>query len=212
MNVFIAGGTGRVASEVIKELRKQGHQVYAGSRHPEKIEKKEGVNPVYFDLHEGTDEMVMQLSGMDAVYFLAGSRGKDLLQTDAFGAVKLMKACEKAGIHRYIQLSSIFALKPEKWKEEPSLASITDYNIAKFFADEWLIHNTSLDYTIIAPAVLEEKEGTGKIEINPEHSGTNPIPDVASVLVNVLEMKNTFGKVIELHGGETPITDALHSI
>lgn len=210
MKVFIAGGSGRVAAEVIKQLKKQGHQVYAGSRHTEKIDKE--AVPVHFDLHADPDTMVRQLKGMDAVYFLAGSRGKDLLQTDAFGAVKLMQACEKAGIRRYIQLSSIFALEPEKWAGEESLASITDYNIAKFFADEWLISKTDLDYTIIAPGVLEEKTGTGKIEINPEHSGTNPIPDVAEVLTDVLEMKNTFGKVIKLHSGDIPIEEALKSI
>lgn len=212
MNVFIAGGSGRVAAAVIKELKKQGHLVYAGSRHTERIQKADGVVPIIFDLHADPDAMAGQLKEMDAVYFLAGSRGKDLLQTDAFGAVKLMQACEKAGIRRYIQLSSIFALEPEKWASEESLASITDYNIAKFFADEWLINRTDLDYTIVAPSVLKEESGIGKIEVNPEHAGTNPISDVAKVLSDVLEMKNTHGKVIKLRSGETSIKEALQGI
>ena len=31
-----------------------------------------------------------KLQDIDVIYFVAGSRGKDLLQTDAFGAVKVM--------------------------------------------------------------------------------------------------------------------------
>lgn len=45
------------------------------------------------------------MKGSDAVYFTAGSRGKDLLQTDAFGAVKTMQAAKKLSIERYIMLS-----------------------------------------------------------------------------------------------------------
>ena len=155
------------------------------------------------------NEMADIIKGMDAVYFLAGSRGKDLLHTDAFGAVKLMQACEAVGIRRFVMLSSVFALEPEKWAEENSLKNITNYNIAKFFADNYLVTNTDLDYTIIQPSVLKEEEGTGKIELNPEHDGSNPIPDVGRVLSSVLTMENTFKKVIKMRGGDTPIAEAL---
>lgn len=212
MKIFVAGGSGRVAAAVISELTKRGHEVYAGSRHKDSIPKEDQVTPVEFDLHVDVNEMSEKIKGMDAVYFLAGSRGKDLLQTDAFGAVKLMQASEKTGVKRFIMLSSIFALEPEKWKDEPSLASIIDYDIAKFFADEWLISRTDLDYTIVAPSVLKEESGTGRIEIDPEHAGTNPIPDVAAVLAGVLEKPNTYKKVIKLRGGDTPIEEALNSI
>lgn len=64
------------------------------------------------------------MKGMDAIYFVAGSRGKDLLETDAMGAVKTMQAAEKDGIKRYIMLSSLYALQPEMWSKVPSLASM----------------------------------------------------------------------------------------
>ena len=34
--VFIVGGSGRVATELIKDLVADGNQVVAGARHPEK--------------------------------------------------------------------------------------------------------------------------------------------------------------------------------
>ena len=212
MKIFIAGATGRVAKCVIENLAAEGHTVYCGSRHVDSLTETESLKPANFDLHFSKNEMAEIINGMDAVYFLAGSRGKDLLQTDAFGAVKLMQACEKVGVKRFVILSSIFDLEPEKWAEEKSLQNITNYNIAKFFADNYLVTNTDLDYTIVQPSVLKEEEGTGKIEVNPEHDGSNPIPDVAKVLSSVLTMENTYKKVIKMRSGNTPVVDALSNI
>lgn len=212
MKIFVAGGSGRVATETIRILAGQGHDIYAGARHKDHIVMRDHIYPQKLDLHAEVDALAAQIDGMDAVYFLAGSRGKDLLQTDAFGCVKLMQACEKAGIKRYVQLSSIYSIQPEKWQEEPSLASIMNYDIARFFADQWLIRNTDLDYTIVGPCVLTEEPATGRIEINPERGTSNPIPDVAAVLAGVLDKPNTFRKVIYMTGGDTPIEDALDAV
>ena len=211
MKIFVVG-TGRVAKCVIDKLNAKGHTVVCGSRHPASVTETEHCKPVLFDLHAEKNEIAETVKSFDAVYVLAGSRGKDLLQTDAFGAVKLMQACETVGIRRFIMLSSIFALEPEKWAQEKSLQNITNYNIAKFFADNYLVNCTDLDYTIVQPSVLKEEDGTGMIELNPEHDGSNPIPDVAEVLVSVLEMENTFKKVIKMRSGDMPISSALANI
>ncbi|MDE5564840.1 MAG: SDR family oxidoreductase [Oscillospiraceae bacterium] len=201
-----------VAKCTIDKLTSAGHTVICGSRHPGSISETECCKPVQFDLHADVSEMTELLCGCDAVYYLAGSHGKDLLQTDAFGAVKLMQAAEKVGIRRFIMLSSIFALEPEKWAQEKSLQNITNYNIAKFFADHYLVNCTDLDYTIVQPSVLKEESGTGMIELDPEHDGSNPIPDVAEVLCEVLTRENTFKKVIKMRSGTVPISTALAKI
>ena len=59
------------------------------------------------DLHSSVDDLAKLMKGRDAVYFTAGSRGKDLLQTDAYGAVKTMQAAKKLGIERYILVQSL---------------------------------------------------------------------------------------------------------
>ncbi|MFW0183457.1 SDR family oxidoreductase [Rothia sp. CCM 9417] len=212
MQTFIAGATGRVAEVLIKELVAQGHTVVAGARSPEKVLQLEGVHPVHLDLHAEVAPLAELIQGSDAVYFVAGSRGQDLLQTDAFGAVKLMQASEKARIKRFIMLSSIFATEPEKWAES-DLSKITNYNIAKFFADKWLIHHTGLDYTIVQPGTLvEAAEGSGRIQIGVEKPQPNTIPNVAKVLAEVLEAKNTYGTIIQMSDGDTPIADAIRAI
>lgn len=210
--VFIAGGSGRVATALIKDLVAGGNEVVAGARHPEKIVQLSGVTPVTLDLHSDVDKLASLMAGCNAIYFVAGSRGQDLLQTDAMGAVKTMQAAERAGIKRYIMLSSMYALQPEKWADYPALAEITDYNIAKFFADNYLIKDTDLDYTIIQPGPLTEKTGTGKVSFGDGDDRTNPIPDVAQVLADVLNADNTIGKVIMMHSGTTPIADAVKNV
>lgn len=212
MKVFIAGGTGRVADFLIQNLTNAGHQVVAGARSPEKVVTRPGVTAVPLDLHADVASLAELFKGSDAVYFVAGSRGQDLLQTDAFGAVKLMQASEQAGIKRFILLSSIFATEPEKWSD-PNLAKIINYNIAKFFADQWLINQTNLDYTIVQPGSLVEAEtGSGKIELNVQKAQANSIPNVAAVLAAVLEKTNTYGQILQMSDGNTPIEEALNTL
>ena len=50
MKIFVVGGSGRVASELIKLLAGEGHQVIAGSRHPENIVQLSGVTAINLEL------------------------------------------------------------------------------------------------------------------------------------------------------------------
>lgn len=211
MDVFVIGSTGRVATSLIGQLTADGHTVRAAARQPENVVKHDGVVPVTFDLHASVEEMQELMAGVDAVLFVAGSRGRDLLQTDAFGAVKTMQATESLGIKRYVLLSSLYALEPDKWSH-PNLSKIMDYNVAKFFADNHLVTNTKLDYTIVQPGALSEKEGTGMITVTEDAYGSIAIEDVASVLAKSLSTPETIGKVIKIVEGTTPIQKALEDL
>lgn len=215
MKVFVAGATGRVARELIADLVAAGHEVIAAARHPEKVaseltkEEQAHVRPLTFDLHNTQAQLESALVDTKAVYFVAGSRGKDLLQTDAFGAVKLMRAAEATGIKRFVMLSSAHSLEPDAWDNDPGIQSILDYTIAKFFADTYLMSNTDLNYTILQPTALTEEPGTGLIATGDASGRTNPIPDVAAVLTAVLEAPNTYRTVIHMGSGTTPIKTAI---
>ena len=107
MRIFVAGGSSRVATELIKDLVADSNTVVAGARHEDHIIKLDNVKAVHMDLHSSVDDLAKLMKGRDAVYFTAGSRGKDLLQTDAYGAVKTMQAAKKLGIERYILVQSL---------------------------------------------------------------------------------------------------------
>lgn len=149
---------------------------------------------------------------IDAVYFVAGSGGKDVLEVDLHGAVKTMQAAQDKGIKRYIMLSSVFSLETEKWDNNPNIADLKDYYISKHYADHWLVNNSSLDYTIVQPGALKERDGTGKITINDTSSGENAIEDVATTLAAVLTADNTIGKVFNLHNGDIDINEAVSTV
>lgn len=211
--IFIAGGSGRVATALIKNLVADGNEVVAGARHSENVVEMDHVNAVKLDLHDGVDAIADLMKRSDAVYFTAGSRGADLLQTDAMGAVKTMQAAEKLGIKRYVMLSSLYTLESERKWHEGGLADLLDYTTAKFFADNYLVHDTDLDYTIVQPTSLTEEAGSGQIYIGKElPQKTNPIPDVARVLADVLKQPNTVKKVFMMSSGSQAIDQALANV
>lgn len=208
--IFIFGGSGRVATDLIKDLVADGNTVTAAARHPENIIKLNGVTSDKLDLHADVEDITKQVKGFDAIYFTAGSRGKDLIQTDAMGAIKTMMAAEKAGVKRYIMLSSMLSLDVDSWKKIPGLE---DYLAAKFFADTYLMDSTNLEYTILQPTNLTEEAGTGKIKLDAGSTNSNTIPDVAKTLAEILKYPNTtIDKVIPMSSGNTPIDQALKEI
>ncbi|SDM25533.1 NAD(P)H-binding protein [Pedobacter antarcticus] len=207
MKVLVIGANGRVGSLLIEKLASQ-HQVIAGSRHSKAINNSYNVEHSYIDLLNDVNSITESMNGVDAVYFVSGSRGKNLLQIDLHGAIKTMQAAERVGAKRYILLNSVFALQPEHWKES-FLSDLTDYNIAKHYADLYLSTQTQLDYTILQPGALKEEQGTGKIETNVISPGSNSIANVVDTLVAILADDSTIGRVILMHDGDTPISEAI---
>lgn len=57
MKIFLAGSTGRVATEVLKLLSAQGKEVIAGARRPAAVEKLPHVTTVKLDLHAPVDKL-----------------------------------------------------------------------------------------------------------------------------------------------------------
>lgn len=205
MKVLVIGASGRVGQALVQALVAAGQDVIAAARHPQVFANQTGVTPLVMDLHEPLEKLPAPTAA--ATYFVAGSRGKDLLQIDAYGAVKAMALAEKIGSKRFVMLSSLFATVPEKWS-----SGLTNYNIAKFFADNWLMTHTQLDYTILQPGSLTETPATGEITLNVTDGGANAIADVAATLATLLPATNTYGKVLTMHAGNTPIATAVAAV
>lgn len=211
MNVLVVGANGRVGSHLVDKLVEKGHFVYAGTRRDNLTSNTSNVRYVHIDLLASPDVIAENMYDAEAIFFVAGSRGKDLLKIDLNGAVNVMRAAESKKIRRFIMLSSVFSLEPDKW-DQAFLKDLTNYNIAKHFADHWLINNTKLAYTILQPGALKEESGSGNIDVNIDHPGENAIENVVDTLVQSLQDPNTIGKVITMSDGKTPIADALRNL
>ena len=55
--IFIFGGSGRVATDLIKDLVADGNTVTAAARHPENIIKLDGVTSDKLDLHSDVEDI-----------------------------------------------------------------------------------------------------------------------------------------------------------
>lgn len=119
MNILIIGANGRVGTQLAQILAEQGHIVHAAARRASPDWAHENIRHQALDLTAPLADISQIVAAIrpDAVYFTAGSRGKNLLQVDAFGAVKAMQAAKANGVQRFILLSSVFALQPERWGE-----------------------------------------------------------------------------------------------
>ena len=213
MKILVVGASGRVGGELVKQLLADEHQVIGTTRQEKKLFDNDNYTQLDLDITASKESIEKQLDqDIDAVYFVAGSGGKDVLEVDLHGAVKNMQAAQDKGIKRYIMLSSVFSLETEKWDNNPNIADLKDYYISKHYADHWLVNNSSLDYTIVQPGALKERDGTGKITINDTSSGENAIEDVATTLAAVLTADNTIGKVFNLHNGDIDINEAIATV
>ena len=210
MKVLVIGASGRVGQKLTSKLLEADHQVVGTTRKDEKLFEANNYSQIALDLEKSAKDLSSEIpSDVEAVYFVSGSRGKDLLNVDLHGAIKSMQAAEMAGIKRYVMLSTIYSLQPTAWDTS---ADLYDYMIAKHYADQWLIKNTDLDYTILQPGSLTENAGTGEVELKVQEQGENPIEDVAEVLFGLLDLKSSFKEIISMRSGDTPIKNALANL
>ena len=209
MKILVIGASGRVGTDLVKQLLADNHQVIGTTRQEEKLFDDDNYSQLDLDITAEKDAIQSQIDkDIEAVYFVAGSGGKDILEVDLHGAVKTMQATEDKGIKRYIMLSTVFSLDTSKWNQ-PGIADLKEYYICKHYADQWLVNNSNLDYTIVQAGALKERAATGKITINDDNAGENSIADVATTLAAVLNADNTNKKVFSMHNGETAIDAAL---
>jgi uncharacterized protein YbjT (DUF2867 family) len=216
LKVLVAGAHGKTARRLVRILVRDGHEVRGVVRKEDQLPDVEadGAEPVLVDLEEGEAEGVVAdaVEGCDAVVFAAGAgpgSGAARKQTmDYGGAVKLIEAAEKRGARRYLMLSSMGADDPGAREE-----AMRPYLEAKGGADERL-RKSDLDYTIIRPGRLTDKEGTGRIEAAESlgRHGEISREDVAATFAAALEAENAYGKTFEILAGDDPIEEAIERL
>jgi len=212
MKILVIGASGRVGSDLVKQLLTDKHQVIGTTRDKKKLFDADNYSQLDLDLLANKDDIQNQIDDdVEAIYFVAGSGNKDLLEVDLHGAVKTMQAAQDKGIKRYIMLSTVFSLDTSKWTSS-AIENLKEYYIAKHYADQWLVNDSTLDYTIVQAAALKERAGTGKITVNGTDAGENAIEDVAATLAAVLNADSASKKVFSMQNGDTPINEAIASL
>jgi len=213
MRVMIVGANGHVGRLLVAQLLARGDEPIAGLRPDEDGEdwEDQGIAVRRLDLLEKPERIASTFMDAEAIIFAAGSGGRTrddmTLLIDLDGAVKTMQAAEIAGVHRFLMISMLFAEDRNRWADP-----LKPLYVAKFYADNWLVHQTHLDYTIVQPGALSFHPGTGKVKSDPLAVGSVPREDVAAFLVAALHDPKTIGKTVPLLQGDQSIDQVIDQL
>ncbi|MFG2565435.1 SDR family oxidoreductase [Streptomyces sp. NPDC048567] len=215
MRIVIAGGHGQIALRLERLLAARGDEAAGIIRNPGQSDdlRAVGAEPVVLDLESATvDEVAEALRGADAAVFAAGAgpnsgtARKDTVDRGA--AVLFADAAERAGVRRYVVVSSMGA--------DPDHAGDEVFDVylrAKGEADADVRSRPALDWTLLRPGMLTNDAGTGQVLLAAS-TGRGPVPrdDVAATLVELLDTPATAGLTLELISGNVPLTVAVKDI
>ncbi|MET7471960.1 NAD(P)H-binding protein [Micromonospora sp. NPDC005599] len=216
MRVVIAGGHGKIAKLLERELAGRGDTALGLIRNPDHAAalRAAGAEPVVCDLeHTDVDTLAGHLAGADAVVFAAGAgpgSGADRKDTvDRGAAVLLADAAVQAGVRRYLLVSSMGVdAAPANGADDVWAA----YLRAKKAAEDDITAR-DLDVTVLRPGRLTDDEPEGRIALARHvEPGAISRADVARVLLALLYAPATAGHTLELVGGDSPIAEAIAAV
>ena len=214
MRVVIAGGHGKIALLLEQLLAQRGDQAVGLIRNPAQADEVSGTGAVaaICDLETASaEEVTALLDGADAVVFAAGAgAGSGVPRKDSVdrgASVLLAEAAGRAGVRRFVQVSSMGAGQPPADGSDEVWAA---YITAKTAAEDDL-RARDLDWTILRPGGLTDDPGTGRVRLTapPVPRGRVPRADVAAVILALLDDPASAGQTLELIGGDTPIAEAI---
>jgi uncharacterized protein YbjT (DUF2867 family) len=214
MEIVIAGGHGKIALLTEQLLADAGHTVRAlirSSAHNADVEAT-GAQPVVADLEKlEPEQLAPLLSGAAAVVYAAGagpgSGSARKWTMDYGGAVKLIEACTRAGVDRYVMVSGRGADA-----DAPDDGGFGTYLKAKGKADAEL-EASGLRYTILRPVGLTDDPASDAVSTDPDSwVETIPRADVAAAIVAVLGEPRTAGLTIVLRSGAETMAAAIESL
>jgi uncharacterized protein YbjT (DUF2867 family) len=222
MRVVIAGGHGKVARHLSRLLSQRGDTVVGLIRNPDHADEvaATGADAVTFDLEVGGPaELSEQLQGADAVVFAAGAgpgsgiRRKDTM--DRAGAALLAEAAQRAGVRRYLLVSSLGVdVDDPSWAPRPGTSDVFVAYLQAKAASERDLRQRDLDWTVLRPGSLTNQDPTGTVRLGPPGVGRGEVSraDVAAVLLALLDEPDSAGLTLEVVGGDTPIADAVRGV
>jgi uncharacterized protein YbjT (DUF2867 family) len=216
MRIVVAGGHGQVALRLERLLATAGDTAVGIVRNTDHLGdvRVTGAEALLCDLEAtDVDTVAAHLDGADAVVFAAGAgpgSGIPRKQTvDRDASVLLADAAERAGVRRFLQISSMGAGEPPRPGADETFAA---YLRAKTEAEDDL-RRRDLDWTVLRPGGLTNAPGTGRVRLAASvPRGQISRDDVAAVIVGLLRDARGVGQTLELVAGDTPIEQALEQL
>ncbi|CAO2183140.1 unnamed protein product [Urochloa humidicola] len=210
--VFVAGSTGRTGKRVVEKLLAKGFGVVAGTtdvgRARGNLPQDPNLQLVRADVTEGADKLAEAVRGVDAVVCATGFRRSfdpfAPWKVDNFGTVNLVEACRKAGVARFVLVSSILvngAAMGQLLNPAYIVLNLLGLTLVAKLQSEKHIRKSGINYTIVRPGGLTDQPPMGNIVMEPEdtlYSGSISRDQVAEVAVEALLCPESSYKVVEI--------------
>ncbi len=206
--ILVAGANGTTGKKIVNLLHEsQYFEPIAMVRKEEQVSyfESKNIKTVLADLEEDISHAFNQ--PVDKVLFAAGSGGEKVVAVDQEGAKKLIDASKNNNVRKFVMLSSMGADQPSKAED------LQEYLEAKHNADVYL-KESGLNYAIVRPGTLNNKELTNKIDLAKSLNRDGEISrnDVAQTLVRALNDDVANKATFEILNGDTLIGEAMDKV
>lgn len=193
MQLAILGGTGGIGGHVLSWALDAGHPVRALARRPQALPQRTGLTVVRGDALDGA-AVAETVAGADAVVSALGPRGAKAESLLAGAAANVVAAMDKTGARRLACVSAAGAYisgDPDTgWLIKAVLPRVFATQFADVREMENVVRDSGLDWTIVRPARLVNRPGTGRYRVRPDfpppHGRTIARADVAHFIAAVL--------------------------
>ncbi|CAM6114851.1 unnamed protein product [Calypogeia fissa] len=195
--VLVVGGGG-IGMETVKALSTAGSWVTVYQRGEKFRKEVEGLGAM-LAIGDAMDpaaiEKTFKSNTFDAVVVSVGG-GTAQPEVDKDGPINFMAAAKKAGVKRFIMVSSIGVGESKAAIDAKTYGVLEKVLIAKAAAEEYLT-TSGLEYTIIRPGGLlsgAPPSGKGVLTEDPTVAGLISRTDVATLIFKILFDKRTISK------------------
>ncbi|MDB9340373.1 SDR family oxidoreductase [Nodularia spumigena] len=199
--IFIAGASRGVGREIAKYLTAQNLQVKALLRNESAVAELEsmGIEIVMGDALDISDvqRAIIADQPIHTVISTIGGLPSEGERADFLGNKNIIDAAVKAGVHRFILVSSIGTGNSAGALPPQALATLGPVLVEKDKAEQHLIAS-GLIYTIIRPGGLKSEPATGNgiLTEDPRIVGTIHRPDVAELVCKSLNSQLSHYKTL----------------
>lgn len=208
-HVLVAGASGYVGGRLVGQLLDAGHTVRCLARTPQKLDRSPWRSRVEVVQGDVVGDLTTAVEGVDIVYYLVHSigEGAQWAEREAAGAANLRDAAAAAGVRRIVYLGGL----GDGTGDELSEHLESRHTVGRVLADG-PVPVTELRAAVIIGAgsasfeMLRYLVEVLPMMVTPSWVDTRCQPiairDVVRYLVEVLEVEETAGRVLEIGGPE----------
>ncbi len=197
MKVIVFGATGKTGQHVLRTALTSGHEVTAFGRSVDRIDIDDPALKTQKGDVFDTDSVSDAVAGHDAAIVCLGSSGLRDKTTLTTGTAAVIDAMATEGAQRLVVMSAAGA--GDSWQQIPRSSRLLFRTMLRNVfndhqAQEAIVEQSPLDWTIVRAAVLKDDPATG------HYTATNTGPntrinraDIAAALVDQLD-DSTFSR------------------